>query len=135
MALGWSLAVVLLLESLAAATLGLAAARARLVGDRRLAIEAELALESAMALARVTHDQRIATLPPGATVPLAPPAISGWEVSVLAGREAATTLAWLHVAVRRRTVSGALLAGRRGTLLLVTGAADTAIVLSNRPRW
>lgn len=135
MALGWSLAVVLLLESLAAATLGLAAARTRLVGDRRLAIEAELALESAMALARVTHDQRIATLPPGAIMSLAPPGVPGWEVAVVAGREPASTLAWLHVEVRRRTATGALLAGRRGTLLLVAGAADTAIVLSKRPRW
>lgn len=134
MAMLWALAVVLLLESLAAITLVATAARVRVVADRRWAIEAGLALESAMAHARVAHDSALAALPPGAAITLAPPLVPGWRVTVHASREPATSVARLDVAVERRTSTGGLFAARRGTLLLVVGSADTAIVLDSRPR-
>ena len=135
MVLAWALALVVLLESLAAVALAASATRMRLVGDRRLAVEAELALHTAIARARVTHDSALGALPPGAIVALAPPAVVGWDVVVTASREAAAALVWLHVAVGRRDCAGRPLAARDGTLLLALGGADTANVLGSRPRW
>lgn len=134
MALAWALLVVLVVESLAAVALAAAAARTRLVADRRWAFEAEAALETAMATARVTHDSALAALPPGGSQALAPPVVAGWEVAVVAGREATGSVVHLGVAVRRRDAGGRLVSARRGTLLLVASAADTAIVLDSRPR-
>lgn len=134
MALLPALLVVLLLEALAAVSLDAAAARSRMVADRRLAIEGDLALETAIARARVVHDTTIAAVGPGARLSLTPPSVAGWEVRVDASREVASALVRLDVSVIRRDLAGQPRAARRGTLLLVAGAADTAIVLDDRPR-
>lgn len=135
MALLPALLVVVLLESLAALTLTATAARLRMVADRRMAIEADLALERGIAAARLGNDSLLASWPPATTASLVPPVVPGWEVEVLVEREGAAPVVRLRVGVLRRGPSGHPQAARRATLLLLTGAADTAIVLDNRPRF
>ncbi len=133
MALLPALVVMLLVESLAALTFSAATARARLVGDRRLAIEADLVLEQAIAESRVQAVGALGTMPPATTLVLPSPAITDWEVSAEAEREGNAPLVRLRVTVLRRAASGLPVAARQGTLLLAQRAADTAIVLDNRP--
>lgn len=135
MALLPAMALLLLVESLAALSLAATTARLRLVGDRRLAVEASLALETAMARARLGADSLLAAWPPATVAPLAAPPVAGWQVTVVAEREGASPVVRLRVAVLRRGANGHPVAARAGTLLLVTGTADTAIVLDNRPRF
>lgn len=135
MAMAWALALVVVAESLTAATLVAAVLRVRLIGDRRLAVEAELALGTTLAEVRIAHDSALAALPAGASVVLPPPAVAGWETRVRARREPGSLVVWLEASVVRRDGAARPIAARRGTLLLVTGSADTAIVLGNRPRW
>lgn len=130
-----ALVVLLLLEALAAVALVGAGSRLRQVGDRRLAIEAALMLETAIARTRVAHDTTIAALGPGAVAVLPPPPLPEWAATAVAARDGASPLVTLEVAVRRRDSAGNPLAARRGTLLLTVGATDTAIVLENRARW
>ncbi len=134
MALVPALLLVLLLESLGAIGLAATAARIRLVADRRLAIEAEFALDHAMASARIGGDSLLATWPPGTVGALPVATLPGWEVTARAERDGASPVVRLRVRVRRRDGGGALVAAREGTLLLALTGADTAIVLDNRPR-
>jgi hypothetical protein len=134
MALLPAIALLLLIESMAAITLAAAGSRLRLVGARRLAIEATVAAETALAQARVVHDSALAALAPGSSRSLQPPSVPGWEVAASAAREQGSTLVRLEVVVRRRDAAARPLAARRATLLLVVAAADTAIVLGHRPR-
>ena len=135
MALLPALVLLLVVESLAALSLAATTARLRLVGDRRQATEASLVLETAMVRARLQADSVLATWPPATVSPLAPPPVAGWEVTALAEREGFSPVVRLRVTVLRRGASGHPVAARAGTLLLVAGSADTAIVLDNRPRF
>lgn len=130
-----TLALLLLVESLAALLFSVAAIRSHLVADRRLGLEASIALEAAIAEARVQSADALAALPPASIVALPPPVLPGWDVSVRAEREADAPLVRLRVAVVRRDPAGRALAARQGTLLLARRAADTAIVLDNRPEF
>jgi len=135
MTLPGALAVVVLLEGLAAAGLVAAAARLRVTADHRLAIEAELAAESALALVRVSQGAAIAGIPPGTVaLPLPAPALPDWDVTIQADREGGDAPVRLTAEVRRASPEGAPRAARRATLLLTITAADTAIVLPSRER-
>jgi hypothetical protein len=127
------LLVLLLAQSLTVASLGATAAVARLSGDRRAAVEASAALETAIARARVQHSSELAAVPPGSLVVLPVTGPPGWETTATARRESGSELVYLEVRVLRRGVDGVPLAGRRGTLLLELVAADTAIVIGSRP--
>lgn len=125
----------ILVESLLAVALGAAGAASRLQGDRRWGSEAELILESALALARVDHAAPIAMLAPGATIALPVTVDSPWEAEVVAVRPMDGQLIRLVARVRRPAADGTLLAGRAGTLLLQVGVTDTAIVITERSRY
>lgn len=129
------LLVLVLAQSLLAVTALASGAAARLSGDRRAAVEAVAALETATAHARVDHRGTLDTLSAGTAVslPVAEPA--GWTITATARREFASPLIVLRVAVVRRAADGTPLAGRRGTLLLEAITADTAIVIGSRPRF
>ena len=129
------LVALLLVSSLSATMLAASAATARLSGDRHLAVEAAMALETALARARVTHATTLDTLSPGSRLDLAATSLPGWQVQVAASREATGDLLWLQVSVERRNDAGQLLAADRGTLILTHTAADTAIVIESRPRF
>lgn len=129
------LVVVVLLEGLAAAGLVAAAARLRITADHRLAIEAELAAASALALVRVSQGAAIAGIPPGTVaLPLPAPSLAEWDVTIRADREGGDAPVRLTAEVRRASPRGAPRAARRATLLLTIIAADTAIVLPSRER-
>jgi type II secretory pathway pseudopilin PulG len=130
------LVVVVLLEGLAAAGLVAAAARFRVSADHHLAIEAELAVNSALALARVSQGAAIAGIPPGTVAfNLPAPALPGWDVTIRADREGGDAPVRLTAEVRRASPGGAPSAVRHATLLLRVIAADTAIVLPSRERF
>lgn len=129
------LLVVLLVESLAAAGLAATASAARLRADRRWAIEAEIALEGALAEGRVVHAATIASLPAGGAALLPVSAPPPWVATVRADRLGASDLVRLTAEVEWRPGAGARFAGRRGTLLVAIEAADTALVIGERPRF
>lgn len=133
MTLPGALAVVVLLEGFAAVTLVAAAARFRLAADHRLGVEAELAVHSALALGRVSQGAALAGIPPGsAAVALPAPLMAGWEVTLVASREAAESPVRLTAQVLRRGPDGAPRAARSATLLLAPLSADTANVITQR---
>lgn len=135
MTLPATLAVLVLLEGLAGAALLGALARARLAADQRHAIEADLAADAALALARVSQGAALAGIPPGTdSLPLPAPALDGWEVHVHAAREGGAAPIRLAAIVVRRNPAGAPVAARTAVLLLRVTAADTAIVLPERER-
>jgi len=130
------LAVVVLLEGLAATGLVAAAARLRVAADHRWAIEAELAAMSAVAVVRVSQGAALAGIPPGTVArDLPAPALPGWNVTIHAHREGGDAPVRLTAEVRRASPGGAPHAVRRVTLLLRVVAADTAIVLLSRARF
>jgi len=130
------LAVVVLLEGLAATGLVAAAARLRVAADHRWAIEAELAAMSAVAVVRVSQGAALAGIPPGTVArDLPAPALPGWHVTIHAHREGGDAPVRLTAEVRRASPGGAPHAVRRVTLLLRVVAADTAIVLLSRARF
>lgn len=136
MTLPGALGVVVLLEGLAAVTLVAAAARLRLAGDHRLAVEAELAVHGALALGRVSQGAALAGIPPGtAAMALAAPVVSGWEVTLVASRELGVAPIRLTARVIRRGPDGAPRAARSATLLLAPISADTANVITQRERF
>jgi hypothetical protein len=127
------LLVLLLAQSLTVASLGATAAVARLSGDRRAAVEASAALETALARARVQHADDLAEVSPGSRTVLPVIGPPGWETTAVVTRELGSELLRLEVQVMRRGSDGVPFAGRRGTLLLELVAADTAIVIGSRP--
>lgn len=130
------LVVVVLLEGVAAAGLVASAARLRVAADHRLAIEADLAATSALALVRVSQGAALAGIPPGTVAHQLPaPTLPGWDVVILADREGGEAPVRLTAEVRRASPGGAPHAVRRATLLLRVVAADTAIVLLSRERF
>lgn len=133
--LPFALLALLLVEAAAAIALVLAASEAHLVSDRRLSIEAGLALESAVAQARLAGDSVIAALTPGQYATLAAPPVVGWRTTAAAQRADTLPLAELTVSVARGDPRGGVLVQRRVTLLLSIESADTALVLDSRPRW
>lgn len=135
MMLAWGLVVLLLAEGLAAALSAGVIARARLVSDQRAAVEADLALGTALAHARVQYDSLFGRVPPGLVEPLSAPRVSGWLIEAAAVRDANFPLVELIVVVRREGGSSRLAVTRRGTLLLRIGPADTALVMDNRPNY
>jgi hypothetical protein len=130
-----ALFLVLLVESFAALTLAATTAATRLRADRRWAIEAEFALETAMAEASVAHRAALALLPPGSGAALPVTAPSPWQATAHARRLGASPLVQVVVAVAWSPSGGPRFAGRRGTLLLTIVAADTALVIGERPRF
>ncbi len=133
MTLPGAIAVVVLLEGLAAATLLSAVARVRIAADQRAAIEAELAVTTALALTRVSQGAALAGIPPGGgPVVFPPPTVAGWEVVMTASREGGDAPIRLVARVMRRNPDGAPHAAGSGTLLLVAISADTARVLIQR---
>lgn len=135
MTLPGALAVVVLLEGLAAAGLVAASARLQVATDHRLAIEAEFAAQSALALVRVSQGAAIAGIPPGTMAyPLPAPTLAEWDVTIHADREGGDAPVRLTAEVRRASPEGAPRAARHATLLLRIITADTAIVLPSRER-
>lgn len=136
MTLPGALAIVVLLEGLAAAGLVAAAARLRVAADHRLAVEAELAATSALALVRVSQGAALGGIPPGTVArDLPAPPLPGWDVTIRADREGGDAPVRLTAVVRRASPGGAPHAARRVTLLLRVVAADTAIVLLSKERF
>jgi len=129
------LVIALLVESLAALSLAATASAARLRADRRWAIEAELALETVLAEARVHHQAALAAVPPHATIALPVAAAPPWTASVRAARLGGSDLVWLTAEVAWHPAGGTPFAARRGTLLVAIAAADTALVIRERPRF
>lgn len=129
------LLVLVLAQSLAMVSLGATAAVARLSGDRRAAVEAGAALESALAESRVDHALTLANLAEGTVQPLPVSGPAGWQTTATAWREPGSRFVRLVVVVRLYRSDGVAIAGRRGTLLLEQVAADTAIVIGSRPRF
>lgn len=135
MTLPGALGVIVLLEGLAASALVAALAQHRLAADQRAAIEAELAVTTALAVTRVSQGAALAGIPPGGgVVVLPPPAVPGWEVSTTAVREGGDAPVRLVARVVRRNPGGAPHAAGSGTLLLAPVSADTAHVLIHRER-
>ncbi len=135
MMLAWGLVVLLLAEGLAAGLSAGVVARARLVSDQRAALEADLALGTALAQARVESDSIFGRVSPGRTEPLPTPRVSGWVIEAAAARDANFPLVELIVVVRREGGSSRHAVTRRGTLLLRIGPADTALVMDDRPDY
>ncbi len=133
--LPFALLTLILVEAAAALALVALLSTARLVRERRSAIEAELVLGTVVAEVRVTGDSATAALPPGGGVALPVPVISGWRATAQATRADTLPLAALTVVVWRQDGAGSPLVERRTTLLLSIASADTATILSNRPRW
>lgn len=133
--LPFALLTLIMVEAAAALALVALLSTARLVSERRSAIEAELVLGSVVAEVRVTGDSATAALPPGGGVALSVPAIAGWRATAWARRADTLPLAALTVVVWRQDGAGRPLVQRRTTLLLSITSADTATILSNRPRW
>jgi hypothetical protein len=133
-ALVLALALIILLESLAAVTAATTLARIRLSGDEHLAIEAGLTAASALADARVRWAAPITALADGATVDLAQLARSdGWQTDVAAERTG--VLIRLTATAVRPASGGGVMARRRITLLLVRLATDTVRVLGRGARF
>jgi hypothetical protein len=129
------LVLVLLVESLAAVSLAATASAVRLRADRRWAIEAELELEGVLARARVQHQATLAALSPQGSIPLPVATAPPWTATVRADRLGTSDLVWLVAEVAWRPAGGAVWAARRGTLLVAIVAADTALVIRERPRF
>lgn len=130
-----ALLTLILVESAAALALVALWGSARLVAHRRAGIEAELVLEGVMAEVRVAGDSATATLAPGQRTVLPPRPPAGWLATASAVRADTVPLAVLTVVVWREDGAGRPLVQRQATLLLSIQSADTATVLSNRPRW
>jgi len=133
--LPFALLTLVLVEAAAALALVAMLSTARLVAERRSAIEAELVLEHVVAEVRVAGDSATAALPPGGGVALPVPAIAGWRATAQAERADTLPLVALTVVVWREDGAGRPLVQRRSTLLLSITSADTATMLDNRPRW
>ncbi len=129
------LALLVLLQSLLLVAMGASAATARLTGDRRLAVEASAALETATARARVDHAATIAALPAGDSVPLPVTPSAGWTARAVAYRESGSALIRLVIEVELSDPPQPPVAAATGTLLLWSRSADTAIVIAERPRF
>ncbi len=135
MMLPLALLTLLLVESAATIALTLALSETRLVADRHLAIEADLAVMSAAARLRVANDSLIAHLLPGELIHLAPPPLGPWQVTARAVRTDSQPLARLSVMAARADPRGGVLVQRRLTLLLSIQSADTALVIGSHPEW
>jgi hypothetical protein len=127
--------IALLVESRAALSLAAPASAARRRGERRWAIEGELAHVTVLAEARVHHQAALAAVPPHATIALPVAAAPPWTASVRAARLGGSDLVWLTAEVAWHPAGGAPFAARRGTLLVAIVAADTALVIRERPRF
>jgi hypothetical protein len=125
----------ILVEGSVAAALHFAASEARLVADRRAALDADWALATATSVVRLAADSTIAALAPGTRATPTPPSLPGWVVRAEVERPGAVGLVVLRLHVVSVDTNSAVQVERRGTLLLVTESADTAIVLDNRPGW
>lgn len=130
-----ALLTLVIVEAAAMLALLAGAVRDRILFDRRITIEAELALTTATTRARLAGDSAMAQMAPGAHIVIAVPPIAGWETTASAVRHDSTRLAALEVWVLKRDARGDPVVQRRATLLLSVGTADTAIVLSDRPLW
>lgn len=129
------LLALILVEGSALLALQLAGAEARLVADRRVALEAEWALTTATTVARLVVDSTAGALAPGQLVILPAPPVSGWDTEAVVERPGSSALVVLRVQVGRGSAVDGNHAARRGTLLLARRSADTAIVLEKRPGW
>jgi hypothetical protein len=129
-----ALVVVILLEGLAALTLGAATSRLQLVDANRDALEGRAVVVHALATYRVHGDAALRMLGDGdsLTTPGSAP-LPGWQVVLRAHRRGnLITLAGEGV---RRDPQGRRRASRRATLLLAYHPADTLRVISTQPRW
>lgn len=129
------LLALILVEGSAALALHLAAAEARLVADRRAALEADWALTTATTIMRLAADSTVRALGPGQVVVLMPPTVPGWDAAAEAERLGSSALVVVRVQVARGRAVDGHHAARAGTLLLARRSADTAIVLEKRPGW
>jgi hypothetical protein len=130
-----ALLLVLLVESLAALALSATTGAIRLRAERRWAIEAELALESALAEASIAHRATLSSLPPAASILLPVSALPPWQATATARRLGASPLVQVVATVAWDLAGGVRFAARRGTLLVTIVAADTALVIGERPRF
>ncbi|HPF62459.1 MAG: hypothetical protein KC544_05180 [Gemmatimonadetes bacterium] len=129
------LLALLIVEGSALLALQLATAEVRLVEERRVALEAEWALGTATAVARLVADSTAGSLPSGGVAALPAPSVAGWQARASVERPGAGGLILLRVEVRRGAIGDRGHAVRQGTLLLARRSADTAIVLEERPGW
>jgi len=129
-----SLVAIALVESLIVVMLTAVVIRTRLAGDARWATEGSLVADAALATARVSARAILDTLGDGATAILAAADRGdGWIWSAEATRRGEVIR--LTARAERRDASGALVAERRASLLLVRQGADTVRVLVDRPRF
>ena len=95
------LVALLLVSSLSVIMLAASAATARLAGDRRLAVEAALTLETALARARVEQAAVLNALANGERRNLSVSGPPGWTVIATASREATGDGGHVHRASNR----------------------------------
>ena len=135
MIVGAALFAMVILQALGALTMTALTARIRLADARRGAVEAELALGSAIATARVNNAATLVTVIPGPVLELPVTAPAGWQARAWAERGTPHGPVRLVVEVTRRDAAGALRARRRGGLILAPDPADTAVTITTRSRF
>lgn len=133
-ALLFALWVVILLEGLAALTLGAVVGRLRLVSAARDAVEGRAVATHALAEARITREASYLALVTGDSLAFSVSSpLPAWSVRVTGWR--INELLRLRAVATRRAADGTLIAAREATLILGYRGADTLQVIRDRPRW